>query len=171
METKNSKEPDAWPTILVAEDEDNDMLLLKRAFQKAGIRGSLKRVRDGEEAIEYVKGAARFGDRGRHPFPLMLLLDLKMPRKTGFEVLKWIRADKDLRRMIVVVLTSSREARDINRAYDLGANSYVVKPIELDDLIEVSKTLQKYWIETAECPECDSLQDGGLEGTRTPPAP
>src|SRR5947208_11973317 len=115
-------------TILVAEDDADDAFFLQRAFKKLGIPTSLKFVHDGQEAIDYLHGDAQFADRLRYPLPDLLLLDLKMPRLTGFEVLGWVRKQHNLRRLPVVIFSSSGELTDINRAYDLGANSYLIKP-------------------------------------------
>src|SRR5690348_7235194 len=116
--------------ILLAEDDPNDVMLLQRAFQKAGLRDRLKIVRDGEQAIDYLAGRGEYADREQFPQPFMLLLDLKMPGTDGFEVLQWVRAESSLKRLLVVVLTSSNLQADVDRAYDLGANSYLVKPVE-----------------------------------------
>src|SRR5262245_2907732 len=112
-------------SILVAEDLDGDVEILKRAFSKAGGDARLHLVRDGQEAIEYLQR-----DPNTHVLPAMLLLDLKMPRVSGFEVLEWLRKHPGLHRLIVVIFTSSDVPEDVNRAYDLGANSYLVKPVE-----------------------------------------
>src|SRR5687768_16993926 len=100
-------------TILLAEDNENDALLMRHAFKKAGISNPLVRVRDGEEAIDYLAGHGVYADRRAYPFPALLLLDLKMPRRDGFEVLEWIKADPSLRRLPVTVLTSSDQQLDI----------------------------------------------------------
>ena len=130
----------ARKTILVAEDDSNDIFLLKTAFQKAGIDVQMRFVEDGEQAIQYLKAGQE------HPVPELLLLDLKMPRVNGFEVLEWIRKQPRLKRMLTIVMTSSDEPRDINRAYDLGANSYLVKPSDLTHLISLAEHLHNYWM-------------------------
>src|SRR5215831_3407186 len=114
--------------ILIAEDDENDVFLIKRALHQAQFENPLQVVRNGEEAIAYLKGNTPFEDREKYPMPAILLLDLKMPRKNGFEVLSWIRQHPEYNSVAVVVLTSSQESADINRAYALGANSYMVKP-------------------------------------------
>ena len=96
--------------------------------------------------MAYLAGEGPFADRQRHPFPVLVLLDLKLPRRSGLEVLEWIRAQTGLKRLPVVVLTSSKEATDVNRAYDLGANSYLVKPVGFDSLLELVKSLEVYWL-------------------------
>ena len=141
-------------TVLVADDDENDVRLLKRAFLRAGIDVPLKVVRDGEEVIQYLQGLDAFADREEFPMPILLLLDLKMPRTDGFEVLEWVRKQNDLRRLPVVVMTNSDEPRDVNRAYDLGANSFVKKPDDFLDLLTVSQKLHDYWMETNLAPDC-----------------
>ena len=140
-------------TILLVEDNPDDVLLLKRAFKKAGLPHALQIASHGEEALDYLAGDGRYADRDKHPFPALMLLDLQLPRRSGHEVLEWLRAQDDLRRLPVVVLTSSREPTDINRAYDLGANSYLVKPVSFDALLEMVQVLERYWIALAERPE------------------
>lgn len=140
-------------TILLVEDNPDDVLLIKRAFKKAGLPHSLQIASHGEEAVDYLAGDGGYADREKHPFPALLLLDLQLPRRSGHEVLEWLRAQEDLRRLPVVVLTSSREPTDINRAYDLGANSYLVKPVSFDALLDMVQVLERYWLALAERPE------------------
>lgn len=141
-------------TVLVADDDQNDINLLRRAFQKAGIEVPITTVRDGEEAIHYLHGDKEFADRTAFPIPTLLLLDLKMPRADGFEVLEWLRRQAGLKRMPVIVMTSSDEPQDVDRAYDLGANSFVKKPDDFTDLTRISQKLHEYWLETNLCPNC-----------------
>ncbi len=140
----------AKKTILVADDDSNDIYLLKRAFLKAGIDVRMEFVQDGEQAIRYLKA----GDHQENPLPEMLLLDIKMPRVNGFEVLEWIRRQPGLRRLLIVVLTSSDEPGDINRAYDLGANSYLVKPCSIEHLTGIAQHLYEYWMNLNRPPDC-----------------
>jgi CheY-like chemotaxis protein len=109
--------------ILIVEDDPNDVLLLQRAFQKAGLKNNLRLVRDGSQAIAYLSGHGIYSDRAKYPLPFLVLLDLKMPGTDGFEVLQWARAEPDLKRLLIVVLTSSNLQTDVDRAYELGANS------------------------------------------------
>jgi CheY-like chemotaxis protein len=141
-------------TVLVADDDENDIRLLTRAFLRAGINVPMKWVRDGEEAIQYLQGDKPFTDRNTFPIPMLMLLDLKMPRTNGFEVLEWVRKQAGLRRLLVVVMTSSDEPEDVDRAYDLGANSFLKKPDDFDDLTKISRKLHEYWIEMNLCPNC-----------------
>ena len=133
--------------ILLVEDDPNDVLLIQRAFQKAGFRNSLKVVRDGEQAMDYLSGRGDFAQRDRFPLPFMVLLDLKMPGTDGFEVLQWVRSEPDLKRLLVVVLTSSNLQADVDRAYELGANSYLVKPVEFDEMVNMIQRFEAYWTE------------------------
>jgi CheY-like chemotaxis protein len=133
--------------ILLAEDDPNDTLLIKRAFQKAALGEALKTVTDGEQAIDYLRGAKQYADRARFPLPFLLLLDLKMTATNGFEVLQWVRAQPDLKRLLVVVLTSSNLQADVDRAYDLGANSYLVKPVEFNEMVNMIQRFEAYWTE------------------------
>jgi CheY-like chemotaxis protein len=132
--------------ILLVEDDPNDIILIKRAFEKARITNPLQVVENGEEAISYLAGKGHYGDRVKYPIPMLILLDLKLPRKSGHEVLEWLRQQPILKRLTVVVLTSSQQSSDINKAYDLGANSYLVKPVTFDALVEMVKTLNLYWL-------------------------
>ncbi len=133
--------------ILLAEDDPNDTLLIKRAFQKAGLGGILKTVSDGDQAIDYLRGVNDFADRAKFPLPFLLLLDLKMPGTNGFEVLQWLRGQPDFKRLLVVVLTSSNLQADVDRAYDLGANSYLVKPVEFNEMVNMIQRFEAYWAE------------------------
>lgn len=142
----------AVPQVLLVEDDPNDILLLERAFGKAQLTAPLQ-VNDGEEAIAYLAGEGNYADRERHPLPNLVLLDLKLPKKSGLEVLHWLRQQPVLQRLPVVVLTSSREHSDVNRAYELGANSYLVKPVRSQDLVEMIKTLDVYWLWMNEKPD------------------
>ena len=130
----------------MAEDLDEDIELLKRAFSTVGVNVPLHFVTDGQQAIDYLKGEGAFANRAQHPLPTMMLLDLKMPVLGGFEVLEWLRAQPALRLLVVVVFTSSADQEDIQRGYELGANSYLVKPSSFDKLLEIVRTLQDYWL-------------------------
>lgn len=138
--------------VLLVEDDLNDVLLVKRAFGKAGVGAPIRVVNDGQAAMDYLAGRGGYADRTTHPLPSLVLLDLKLPRKSGHEVLEWLRAQPALNRVPVVVLTSSRESIDVNRAYDLGANSYLVKPVAFADLLKMAHTLDLYWLQLNEDP-------------------
>jgi DNA-binding response OmpR family regulator len=134
------------------DDDENDVFFLERAFKQAQISNPLHRVRDGEDAITYLRGEEQFHDRILHPLPGLMLLDLKMPRKNGFEVIAWVREQPGLKRLSIVVMTSSKEDPDVNRAYELGANTYLVKPVNFEGLVEMMRALHLYWVILAEKP-------------------
>src|SRR5690349_6894965 len=131
--------------VLIAEDDPSDVFLLQRAFNAAQVPASLHFVRDGQEAIDYLEGGSNFSDRERYPLPDLMLLDLKMPRLNGFDVLSWLRQQPGLKRLLVTILTSSDQPEDINRAYDLGANSYLLKPHNSGQLSELVAQVKRYW--------------------------
>ena len=139
--------------ILLAEDREDDILLVRRSFTKSFITNPLQVVRDGEEAIEYLKGEGRYANRAEFPLPALMLLDLKMPRRDGFEVIKWVRQQPGLRELPIVVLTSSENMRDVNTAYKLGANSFLVKPMEFDDFQAMTNFLSQYWLRLNKAPD------------------
>ena len=131
-------------TILAAEDNPDDVFLLKQAFLKAGVEPVVHAVCDGLEAIAYLSGEGAYRDRAAYPIPDVLLLDLNMPRCNGFEVLAWIRREPRLARIATHVLTASSRPADVQRAYELGARSYVVKPTRIDDLIAFAGALLEW---------------------------
>jgi len=141
--------------LLLAEDDENDLFFMQRAFKQAKIANPLFRVKDGEEAIAYLQGEGGYADRKEFPLPCLILLDLKMPRRNGFEVIAWVRAQPVLKRLPIVVLTSSQQDPDINRAYELGANTYLVKPVKFEGLVEMMKALHLYWLMLAEKPSVE----------------
>ena len=132
--------------ILLAEDREDDILLVRRAFAKAGVKNPLYVVRDGEETISYLAGDGKYSNRAEFPLPHLLLLDLKMPSVDGFEVLRWARQQPGLSNLRILVLTSSEDLQDVNRAYALGANSFLVKQMDFENAIELSRTLHTYWL-------------------------
>lgn len=141
------------PVILLVEDQEEDILLIRRAFKKANLLNTLQVVRDGEEAIAYLKGVETYRNRNEYPLPALVLLDLKLPRLSGLEVLKWIRGQPGLSVLRVVVLTASQRIQDVNLAYQLGANSFLVKPVEFENFVSVVNALQGYWLWTDKAPE------------------
>jgi CheY-like chemotaxis protein len=133
-------------TIVLVEDNADDVTLLRRAFQLAAIANPLQVVGNGEAARHYLAGEGAYANRTQHPLPALMLLDLKLPRVSGFEVLAWLRSQPGLKRLVTVILTSSPQTADIARAYDLGANSYLVKPGNPNDLFAIAHTLHLYWL-------------------------
>lgn len=143
-------------TILLAEDDNEDAFLMCRAFRKAHLLNPVIRVRNGEEAIAYLRGDGDYANRERYPLPFLLLLDLKMPLADGFDVLRWVRNQPDLKRMLVVVLTSSTHEPDVKKAYELGANSYLTKPAGFDELTQLLNRLHGYWFMTNMSPDANA---------------
>ncbi len=134
-------------TILLVEDEENDVVFMEMALEKAGLTSALQIAEDGEEAISYLSGEGEFADRTRFPLPALIFLDLKLPRVMGMEVLKWIRDQPALDTMVVIILTSSQQRSDIQKACALGANSYLVKPSNPLGLGEIVDLVKRYWLQ------------------------
>ena len=148
------------PVILVAEDQESDVLLLRRAFDRAGIETPVQVVSDGEEAIAYLEGVGKFANRAEHPLPDLLLLDLKMPRKDGFDVLQWLQGQPALASLRTVVLTTSDRIWDVNRAYELGANSFLVKPLDSAEFSDMIHAVYRYWLTLDKRPNLERLKRG-----------
>jgi CheY-like chemotaxis protein len=134
--------------ILLIEDDSNDVLLIQRAFRRAEL----------DIPLRYLQGQPPFDDRVAYPVPLLVLLDLKMPVRSGFEVIAWVRAHPALKRLPLVVLTSSREIEDVNRAYEAGASSYLVKPVAFEALQTMLSTFGRYWLNFNVPPEIGDRQ-------------
>ncbi len=139
--------------ILLVEDDENDALLMRRAFEHGGLTNPLEVAHTGEQAIAYLSGTFPFCDRNEHPLPLLILLDLSLPGKSGFEILQWIKHGEQTRRIPVIVLTDSNSLSDVNAAYANGANSFFLKDIDLVNAVEFCTLLRKYWIERALIPQ------------------
>jgi CheY-like chemotaxis protein len=133
-------------TILLVEDNEDDVFLMKRALREAGITNPLRVLNDGLEAIDYLGGTGPFAQREPLPAQVLVLLDLKLPRRSGHEVLEWIRQQPQFAKLIVIILTSSSEPVDLNRAYRAGANSYVVKPPTATQLLELTEAFKLWWL-------------------------
>jgi CheY-like chemotaxis protein len=142
--------------LLLVEDNEDDVFLMKRALKQAEIQNPMYVVGDGEQAIDYLAGNGEFKDRDLYPLPALVFLDLKLPFKSGHDVLAWIRHEAELVELVVVVLTSSDEASDIDRAYKLGANSYLVKPPTLVQLRDLAKSFKWYWLQYNHFAECEA---------------
>lgn len=130
--------------LLYVEDDETDVFLLSRAMKKSGFPNPLKVVSNGQEALDYLSGKGHFADRAQHPLPCLLLLDLKMPQLNGLEVLEWVRRQPGLEPLVVVMFTSSHHEPDINRAYRLGVNAFLVKPSDSDELLQIVQFLQSW---------------------------
>jgi CheY-like chemotaxis protein len=133
-------------TILLVEDNEDDAFFMQRAFSEAGITHPVIHLQDGRQAIEYLSAEGKYGDRAAFPIPSIIFLDLQLPFKTGLQVLEWIRRDPQFAKIIVIVLTSSSEPVDLNRAYQLGANSFVVKPPTADQLVDLATAFKLWWL-------------------------
>jgi CheY-like chemotaxis protein len=159
-------------TILLADDSEDDLSFMQHAYRAAHFNASLQTVKDGEEAIAYLKGDGNYADRTRFPLPTVMLLDLNMPKLNGFEVLAWIRAQPMLKRLAVIVLTSSAREEDVERAIDLGANSYLVKPVGMAALIAMICCLRD-WLEYNHFPPLNETgarhgQQNALDSSSSP---
>jgi len=138
--------------ILLIEDEENDVFFMRRALKQAAVANPLVVIEHGQKALDYLQGTGPFGDREQFPLPCLILLDLKLPHVPGLEVLQWIRSQPSLQTILVVVLTSSNLDDDIDRAYRLGANSYLVKPASPEGLLEIVKAVGDYWLKRNQPP-------------------
>ena len=144
-------------TVLLVEDDLNDIFLVKRAFKLARLGTPLQVVTDGEEAIHYLRGEGRYANREAHPLPRLIVMDIKMPRRSGFEVLEWIKREGPLRRIPVVIVSSSSHPPDINRAYELGANAYMVKPMNFRAVEHLFESITHYWGHECAKPELEAV--------------
>jgi CheY-like chemotaxis protein len=139
-------------TVLLVEDEEVDAEAVLKAFQQVKLPNPIQVVRYGDEAIQYLAGEGKYADRARYPVPGLVLLDLKLPRKSGLEVLKWLRQQPEYRALPVVALTHVEDAPEVRRAYQLGINSYLVKPVTDEGMINMVKILKLYWLKLNELP-------------------
>jgi len=135
---------DEEQTILIVDDSDDDTLLMRLAFEKAGFNARLEMVQDGEDAVAYIEGRFPYQDRWRFPLPTLVLLDLNMPGKNGFEVIEWLRIQPEFRHLPVIVLTSSMRNGDVERAFELGATSFFVKPGQVHDLVAMIRCIRDW---------------------------
>jgi len=139
--------------VLLVEDDISDFRLIQRAFAKLRPNVPMIRLSHGDEAVAYLAGDAPYENRSLHPFPCVILLDIKLPRRSGFEVLEWIRSQEStLKRVPVIMLTSSNHHVDVNKAYELGVNSYLVKPSNNSELEQLVSTFREYWVELNQGP-------------------
>lgn len=143
METKSIR---AEPIILLVEDSPNDLELLKRFFSKAGLQKPVQSVPDGVEAMSYLLGRGPYADRRTYPEPNILLIDINMPRVNGLELMSWLRTQPDFEHLVVIALSGSVEQEEIDRAYQMGANSYLQKPSSVAELEQMARAFYEYWV-------------------------
>ena len=155
------------PVILLVDDNPHDVVLIRLAFRRVGIIDTIQLVKDGTEAMRYIKGEGAYADRHQFPVPTLVLLDLKMPQTSGFDVLQWIRAQGELANVVVVVMSGSKNDQDIERAYSLGASSYLVKPTRFEEMVKMMESLKDYtaWRRTG---KATGAAPGFKSGTATP---
>jgi CheY-like chemotaxis protein len=139
--------------ILIADDDAEDRMLIKEALEESKLKNAIQFVENGEELMDYLHNRGKFTDKEKYTTPGLILLDLNMPKKDGREALKEIKADEHLRVLPVVVLTTSKAEEDILRTYNLGVSSFITKPVTFTSLVDVMKTLSKYWFEIVELPK------------------
>jgi two-component system, response regulator len=139
-------------TLLMADDDEEDRLMARDALTESRVANDLRFVEDGEELLDYLRRRGKYAEPAHAPRPGLILLDLNMPRKDGREALREIKADPELRAIPVIVLTTSKAEEDIVRSYDFGASSFIAKPVTFDGLVEVMKTLGRYWFQIVDLP-------------------
>jgi len=154
--------------ILLVEDREDDIVLIRRAFERANLANHIYVVRDGEEAVAYLLGNSPFSNRDEYPRPDLVLLDLKMPKMDGLEVLRWLRLQPGFGAIPVVVLTASEDIRDVNKAYALGANSFLVKPLDFQNSLALVKSLHKYWLRSSR--RSETFRPASKPDAITPPS-
>ena len=147
------------PLFLLVDDSEEDVLLIQRAFEKSHLTNPLQVVGSGDAAIEYLSGHGEFADRERFPLPAVILLDLRMPGRDGYDVLEWTRAQPALRNIRIIVLTAFHSVYDVDMAYKMGANSFLVKPVEFESLVDLMRSLKGFWVWHAELPQPDANTD------------
>lgn len=133
-------------TILLVEDEPTSVFFFEHMVKKLGIANPVRIARDGREALDYLEGVGEFGDRQKHPIPGLVLLDLKMPRVSGFEVLEQLRRNPKTQKIVALILSSSASDEDIAKAYSLGATGYLVKPLHIEELQEIVRSIRDFWL-------------------------
>ncbi len=139
-------------TLLLADDDPDDRFLTEEALKESRLVNNIQTVEDGEELMDYLHHRGRFSDQEKYPVPGVILLDLNMPKKDGREALQEIKSDPELRKIPIIILTTSKAEEDIYRSYDLGVNSFITKPVSFEALVDIMKTLGKYWFEIVELP-------------------
>lgn len=138
--------------ILLAEDDENEVFFVRESFKKAGIVNPLEVVKNGQEAMDYLSGEGQYADRSRFPLPCLIILDLQMPRRTGIDVLEWLRAQPDLRCLPVIIHSGSSQESDVDKLYQRGANAFVVKPGSMIERIDLATHIKGFWLRFNEPP-------------------
>ena len=136
----------------MAEDDEDDFLLASKALQEVRLVNEFHRVKDGEELMDYLLSSGTYQDRRAFPLPMLILLDLNLPKKDGREALKEIKSHPDLQKIPVVILTTSKSEEDVVKSYDLGVNSFIRKPVTFQGLVDIMKTLKHYWLDIVTLP-------------------
>lgn len=154
--------------ILLVEDDPNDVMFVHMAFERAQLGHALTMVSDGDQAIEYLRGQGPYADREKFPVPSMILLDLRLPTVSGFEVLKWVRGQEEYKRLPITVFTGSDYQKHLDRAYELGANSVILKPFRLEDFFGAVSMVTDFWLATCQLPEPRGMQRPGDCGPGRP---
>jgi len=153
LPNKNLMAEPVLPTILLVEDIPSDAALIRRSFEKTNVLNPIVWTKNGQEALGYLSGLGQYSDRTKYPLPALILLDLDLPEMTGFELLQWKRSQPNIRRIPVVILTIDSASSTVNAAYDLGANSYLVKPGNPEEVMRVVKIIQEYWLGLNQAPK------------------
>jgi len=157
----NPSTPQTKPTVLLVEDDSADVQLIEVALKRSPGEIHLIRVDDGDEAVAYLSGGEPYADRDEYPLPTTMLLDIKLPKRSGFEVLEWLRSQQGpIRRLPAVMLTSSTHRKDVNRAFERGANAYFAKPESISELAALLSEFKNFWLRRAEFPEIDPFGRG-----------
>lgn len=144
--------------VLLVEDLENDIFLVKRSWKIEGVKAALHAVMDGKQAVAYLAGEGEFADRKKHPFPCLVLLDLKLPRMRGLDVLAWIRSQESCKTLPVLVLTSSALQSDVDQAYQLGANAFLVKPSDIHELDHLVRLIRDFWLRMNQFPRLHAAE-------------
>jgi CheY-like chemotaxis protein len=140
---------------MIADDDAEDTMLIRDALKESRLKNGIQSVEDGEELMQYLRNEGKYSDKKKYPTPGIILLDLNMPKMDGREALKEIKADKNLRSIPIVILTTSKAEEDILKTYNLGVSSFITKPVKFSTMVDVMKTLNKYWFEIVELPNRD----------------
>ena len=157
--------------ILHVEDNEDDQFFLKRAFAAAGIENTIHIVEDGQRAIDYLSSQGAFTDVQQYPTPCLVILDLKLLKLHGLDVLRWIRAHKEFKSIVVVILSSSPLRNDVDMAYDIGVNSFLVKPLSADQMTHIGRLIKEYWLEINEFSSVCHMKDPPDKLGVRPPRP